>query len=674
MLNDDHSQPAPFLLAQDFPVTTIGECSFTDNITSFIFPYDPKMIQLGVDTAICDNTTITLDATGNDLITWQWADNNVSSTRTVPAPGMYALTVTDICGITQTDQITISVDSSTVVSIGPDQVTCAGESISLSESGFDFYQWGPTTSVNCVNCANVSALPSSSGIITLQAGFNNGCVNRDTLFITVRDTFFRTIDTTICYGRTVEWINTTIEPNEQKTFFLQTIHGCDSTVLVRVQGTTVGTFQVQVDTSVCLGESLSFIGDQLVAGDQKTYFLSAITGCDSTVYISVAPKDTFSTQESRILCDGESTIIFGQPIQTSGIYRATVKAINGCDSTHTVNLLVREAIGLSLQTETSCFGEATGVIQVQVNNNAPPFDYSWNFTAQNSAVIEDIPAGNYSLTVTNVYDCTQTIQGTVSAYPPIIYSVSADSVRCFGESNGAIHITTLDTTLVFSLNHNDYLQQLEWPGLAAAPYFVYAQDIYGCVDTLPAPVLQPPPVVVDLPPSTTVSLGDSIILNVFVSGLPPLSYQWNTTQYLDCDDCPEPIVKPLDHINYALTISDANGCSTSDSMRIEVARIISYYIPNIFRATNGGAENSFNEALRPSFGPAVKSVRLFQVFDRWGSLQHESKNAYPDDKNLIWDGTQGGKAVVPGVYVWLLELELVDGYLVKYKGDVTVIR
>ena len=65
---------------------------------------------------------------------------------------------------------------------------------------------------------------------------------------------------------------------ECRTYFHATVHGCDSTVQVRVIGTKVGTFDIKVDTSVCLGAELPFNGFLLKPGDSKTYFLTAKTG------------------------------------------------------------------------------------------------------------------------------------------------------------------------------------------------------------------------------------------------------------------------------------------------------------------------------------------------------------------------------------------------------------
>ena len=55
-------------------------------------------------------------------------------------------------------------------------------------------------------------------------------------------------------------------------------------------------------------------------------------------------------------------------------------------------------------------------------------------------------------------------------------------------------------------------------------------------------------------------------------------------------------------------------------------------------------------------------------------MLHEAQNALPGDSSISWDGRYKGKLVNPGVYVWQIELELVDGTVLKKIGDLTVVR
>lgn len=671
VLNDNHSKPTPFNLAQDFPVTTIGECGFIDNIIGLRFYYNPATLNLGVDTAICDRTSLLLKAGGNDLVSWLWNDNSLQDKLLAAKPGLYSVQTTDVCGLTQTDTIAISIDSSTVVSIGADQAMCAGGQVALAESGFDFYKWLPNNAVDCNNCPNVAAFPPKTGVVILEAGFSNGCVNRDTVLITVRDTFNYNVDTTVCYGRNVQWNGQTIQPDDSRSFYFQTVYGCDSIVHVRVQGTLAGTFNIPVDTAVCLGKSIPYNGFVLAPGDQKIFFLSAATGCDSTVQVNVLPKDTFSTFEPRVICSGASSVVFGQPKIESGVFRKTFLAKNGCDSTHTVALTVLDPIQLELQAIPSCFQEATGSLTLNVLGTTPPFDYNWNVPAPNSPMLKNLPAGTYIVTVTDANDCTETANSTVNAYPPIEYEVQTVPVQCFGQATGEIRIVTPDTSLVFGLDGLNFSQQLINKGLVAGDYAVYAQDIYGCFDTLPGTVTEPPQLTLQLPPDTKVALGDSIQLNISATGLTQVLYTWNDSTYLSCASCLNPFTRPLRDIQYVLTLTDENGCTASDSMYLEVDRIIKVYVPNIFAPDGTDVRNSL---FSPGFGPAIYRIRRFQIFDRWGSLVHEIQNGLPNDVSSSWDGKSDGKFASPGVYIWVLEVELVDGVLANYQGNVTLYR
>lgn len=672
VLNDDHSQTTPFSLAQDFPVTSIGECAFANNITALFFPYNPATVNLGPDTLLCDNATLLLNAAGNDLVAWSWQDSSAAPTFLAPDAGAYSVTVTDVCGITQTDSRTVGIDSSTVLVLGPDQVICQGETVALGQAGFDLYTWQPAPAVDCPTCPDVAAGPGASGFVVLTAGLINGCYSIDSVYFTVNDTFNYTIDTTICYGRTVDWFGTVIPPDQSRTFNLQTVHGCDSIVRVRVIGTTVGTYLISVDTAVCLGQTLPYNGQNLQPGEEKTFLLSAITGCDSTVFVKVFPKDTFATAENIILCAGETAPIFGQPQGVSGTYRRTFTAGNGCDSTHTVQLTVLPPIQLFIDATPTCLDESDGVLTAFASGGVPPFAYQWSVPGPDAPVLPNLSAGNYALTVTDAADCTKTAAAAVPNFPPIEFDLSADSVRCFGEQNGVVQIQSTDPALTYSLDGQLFYQQSAFDSLAAGTYTVFAQDVNGCIEKQNIQVSEPPAVVVNLPPDASVLLGESIPINIFLTyPADLLQFFWADTAYLSCTVCPDPIARPLNNINYVLTVTNSAGCSDTDEMYIEVDKKLLLYVPN---AIAPNAQTDMNSRFLLSFGPSVQTIKRMHIYDRWGNLVHEIRDAIPTDESRVWDGRWKGKPAQPGVYVWLLELLLVDGRTETVSGSVTVVR
>ena len=722
VLNDDNSTPTPFNLGTDFPVTTIGECGFANNIASFYLPYQPKMVFLGQDTSICDLSTMLLDAGGNDLVSWVWADGSTDTTFTALGPGLYSVTATDVCQITQTDTLTVGLDTSTSVDLGLDVGVCPGDTAMLSVTGFDAYAWNANITLSCTSCPSVSLAPIVPTWVTLKASYSYGCSATDSVLVFLHETYDYTVDTIMCYGSSVVWNGQNIEPDSSRLFSLQTIYGCDSTVmvrvigtgvgtynitidtficfggtvvwngqtiepdssrlfalqtttgcdstvLVRVHGTGVGTYNITVDTAVCLGATLSILNEEIAPEEEKTFYLSAITGCDSTVLVRVAPLDTFYLAEIRAICFGDSSNIFGTTQTTTGEYIGKFKATNGCDSTHAIALFVYPQIQLQVDGTVACFGESNASLTATVTNGLQPLFYTWNFTGNHFPQVNNLPAGDYTLTVTDGNDCTETQDITIDEHPQTFFTTEIDSANCYDEYTGAIRIVSNDPSLLFQFNGAPFNQVYDYPNLHAGTYFIVSQDVFDCQDTIASTVLQPPQITVQLPADTTIQLGMSLPLLIELGGLTPVQWSWSDTTYLSCLACPTPIVQvPLETRRYSLTVVDENGCAATDDITLFIEQFIGVYIPN---AMGGSGENA---ALQLGFNPAVGKVILFRIYDRWGEILHETQNALPGDAALNWDGRFRGKLVNPGVFMWQIEIELVNGTVLKKVGDLTVIR
>ncbi len=84
----------------------------------------------------------------------------------------------------------------------------------------------------------------------------------------------------------------------------------------------------------------------------------------------------------------------------------------------------------------------------------------------------------------------------------------------------------------------------------------------------------------------------------------------------------------------ALTFDDCDSCFV--------------YVPNAF-SPNG---DSVNDSLGPLSNCEFDAVSML-VFDRWGSQVYESQGV-----DISWDGLFGGDMIEPGVYAYIIEIEL----------------
>ena len=87
---------------------------------------------------------------------------------------------------------------------------------------------------------------------------------------------------------------------------------------------------------ICAGDSVVLGGAAQTASGVYTDSLTSIYGCDSivTTTLTVIPVD--STTEVIDLCDGDSLLINGVYVTTSGTYVDSLQTINGCDSLATM--------------------------------------------------------------------------------------------------------------------------------------------------------------------------------------------------------------------------------------------------------------------------------------------------------------------------------------------------
>ena len=615
-LNDDLSQPTPYDIASVFPVTTIGECDFVNNFTAFFFPYNPDIPDLGPDQIVCQSAVLTLTVGEQDMIAYFWSTGDTgSSVSGVKAPAEIWVSATDICGIVYSDTLRLALDSNTVADLGPDVFVCSGESVTLNLPGFDTYQWSANyVPPGCETCPQVTFVPQTDGVLTVYVELNNGCYSADTIQVNVYPVYDYSMDTSLCLGYTLDWFGTPLLPGETRVFDLQTFQGCDSILTVRVMA-----------------------------------------------------KDTFATAETRIICHNETSLIFGQPVNVSGTYLQTFTALNGCDSTHTIVLTVRPPLTLALDADPSCGDENTGALTAEVFGVSPPFEYQWQPPAANQPQLNGLPPGFYALTVRDAVGCTQQASVTVTAYPPIVFDLEAVNARCFGEKNGAIRLQSANPDLLFNLNGSVFRPTTQFDSLFAGSYIVGAQDEYGCEVIQPVVISEPPQVLAILPDDVTLRFGETFAITGQISGSSALIYNWMPPTFLSCADCLAPLARPTETMTYTLVVSDAFNCTAEDQITLTVNPKADYYVPNI---VSPNANTDLNALLTPNFGPAVDRVRLFQVYDRWGGLMHEARMSAPGDVSLSWDP----RRAAPGVYVWLLELELFYGGLLRLTGDVTVVR
>jgi len=106
------------------------------------------------------------------------------------------------------------------------------------------------------------------------------------------------------------------------------------------------------------------------------------------------------------------------------------------------------------------------------------------------------------------------------------------------------------------------------------------------------------------------------------------------------------------------------GTINSVSNRVVVTKDVNLFYPNAFTPDGvGPVENETFTVL----GHYIVKIEL-KVFDRWGSL------VFYTDENTPWDGTNNGRALPEGTYVWKAQIKDLAGRLFSRGSTVVILK
>jgi gliding motility-associated-like protein len=160
---------------------TSNGCDATASLTVTVIPL--PIVSAGNDQSICTGDQVTL--LGSGASTYTWDNGAVNGQGFVPAVGQTIYTVTGTTnGCSATDQITVNVSQNLIIDAGPDLQICSGESVVLTASGANQYQWdnGITDGVAFVPVDGINTY--------IVLGTSGSCFASDEVMVTVEDCGF----------------------------------------------------------------------------------------------------------------------------------------------------------------------------------------------------------------------------------------------------------------------------------------------------------------------------------------------------------------------------------------------------------------------------------------------------------------------------------------------------
>jgi len=468
----------------------------------------------------------------------------------------------------------------------------------------------------------------------------------------------------------------TANANEDIDFIVYELPGglddCDNRISLRcmLSGETLNNTAEQ--NAPCLGPT------GLRAGETD---LEETAGCSAGDNNFVAPLDMVSGVSYGVLINNFSSTGFGFSLEFGG-----TGTFLGPEPDF--DLFALEAFECDKRIEIS---------NASMTQTDSIINYAWNFGVgadpQNASgsqthgvVYESFGPKSIALTIESSRGCIVTkildidIEPCCEDFPDIQITGTETDLSCNDSGDGTIIVEgSLGTPeYSFSINGSEFSPSNNFNGLDAGTYEVTIIDIKGCESTQTFIVEEPEAIITDAGTDFEVDLGVDGELTAIYSPMNPGDViEWSPAEGLSCTDCPNPTVTAPGTTTYTFTVTDVNGCTSQDFVTVSTNIIRPIFRPNVITPKT----QDVNSSLVLGFGPQVRMIEEFVIYDRWGNLIFSClEDREPNDPDAGWDGRIGtcnGEYkgdVQSGVYVWMAKVRYIDDVLVTYVDDVTVLR
>lgn len=594
-------------------VTDANGCVSTSNTVTVGEPTALGVAISSIDAnckALCDGSAF-VTATGGVLpYSYLWNDPLAQNTSSVGGlcSGTYTVTVTDANGCEINDDMTIGEPTailldSTVTNSNCNQADGAACVTASGGTAPYTYSW-PIGGVN--SCE--SSLVANSYVVTVTDG--SGCSEQ--IVVEVSDLAgpqAEIIDSTrvSCFG------------NCDGAATVDMVGGSGTSFVVRWDGNT-GSQTTPTASNLCAGLYTVILTDDLGCNASTSIIISepdAITTnlgikdpscfgyCDASVGVVVAggtsPYNyTWRDAVNATIGSNNDTI----SALCTGAYSLEVVDVNGC--TELVNYTLNNPAQVTAQSSSTdvlcnsaCDGTATAIGNIGVGN----FTYAWDAAAgnQTTGTATGLCPGTYTCVVTDANGCFTDVSTTITEPPALSADITiSGNLSCNGTCDGFAEVDVAGGTAPYSFDWGAFGNTQVAIGLCAGTYTATVTDVNGCTATTNVVIAEPTALGVN---STVVNSScygvcdGSATVNVS-GGAAPYTYQWDDPGFQTTSS-----ISNLCGGTYTCTITDAKGCSTTESIIITEPTLLSLVTSSVSDANCGQSNGEICVSAVGGVGP-----------------------------------------------------------------------
>jgi gliding motility-associated-like protein len=491
--------------------------------------------------AACNQTDGSATATvtgGSGTYTYNWSTTPAQTTAAATnlAAGAYILTVADNQGCKKDTTVTITTTSGLSLTVTSKNITCRGD----ANGSITPKVAGGTGTVNLT--LNGVAIASGSttanlgaGIYRLEATDGAGCKATSAVtFVNPEELIIAVASTKASCGASNGTV--TAKPAGGIAPYIYSWNTTPAQTTLTASGLSAGNYTVIVtDANGC------------------SKINNATVSSSSQLQLSASPVPTScglpNGKGAVIISGGDGPFNYEwspAPIQTSavatnlkpGTYTVKVIDANGCSKIQTVTIEPSKApqVFIDIPVKIKCAGAATGSATATGNGGSAPYTYVWNTTPpQTGATLQNVIAGTYVVTMTDIGPCTTMATVKIEEYPKLKLDTSTTVSKC-AVATGTATIKASGglpgvNGYTYKWSTNPVQTTPTAVDLPAGTYTVIVTDDNNCTVAATAIVKN-----ANLP---VVSITETIHVNCFGAatgsataivkgGVAPFEYTWNT--------------------------------------------------------------------------------------------------------------------------------------------------
>ncbi len=543
-------------------------CTDTANVVVNVLPAPPA--DAGPDTSVCFGLSTMLQAGGGVSYVWD-ADTTLSSliiSNPIASPidtTTYYVTVTGANGCMWRDSVTVDVHPLPIADAGADQAICIGDTTQLNGAGASFFLWDNAATLNFDTLADPLAFPIVSTTYGLLVTDTNGCVDTDTMELTVNLLPIPDAgqDTGICIG-----LSTMLQASggSQYVWDIDTsLSNLNIANPIAMPLDTTTYYVTVIDTNSCF------------ARDSVTVDVYPLPPADAGPDAPICFEDSIQLMASGgviynwlpdpTLSDPNIFNPFAKPSVTTTYYLAVTDTL-GCIEVDSVEITVNPLpIANAGRDQEICIGDS-----IQLNGRGAA-----TFLWDNAATLTDDTIANpiafpivttdYGLLVTDGNGCQDrdTVKITVNPLP--LADAGRDTAICLLEqirlvaSGGVRYTWDADPALSSTTVKSPFANPQD-----TTTFWVTVQDDKGCIARDSVVVVVWPLPTAYAGEDTAICIGDT--LQLMASG--GIRYQWSPSGAVLGADTPDPITWTRFSRPFFVTVTDANLCQDKDTIFVTV--------------------------------------------------------------------------------------------------------